>query len=871
MTLPRVGPKTQDGQPDDRAAPAASAALDVPVPGRAAAPEIADEGPAGGPDEGPRGGAGARTVRVATLALTATVLVLTALSLSIGAGEVGPGQVMAYLLDRGGARADARLDLVVGDLRLPRTLTALLVGAALGVAGCLLQAVTRNPLAETGLLGVNAGASLGVVAGIAFLGAETGYAYLVCAFGGAVVASGLVLLIAGRGGGSPMRLVLAGSALGATFGGLTSVIVVNSAETYDRFRFWVLGSLAGVEGFGELKRLAPVLVAGFLVALLVARPLSALALGDDLARGLGHRPPVIRTVVAVGVTLLTAAAVALAGPISFLGLLAGFLARAVAGPRLSARLLLSGLIGAGVLTTADILARVVSRPFEAPVSVIVALIGAPVLIGIVRSRQFAALGLTEPATEDGPAGGGRPTALRRLTARCLPARFQPGRSLPARRGRPAATAAVVKASGVEASGAGAPGVEAPGAEAKPDAAVPGLVTPVVGATSCVEAPGTEASGTEALGGATPGVGARAVQASGGAVPARETPDAVRPPDSLLLRRGPLSLLVPRRAAVAVLMLAALLTATVVLSAYAGQSDMSVSRTFRAVFGYGDHFDVLLVQEFRLGRIVAGLAAGAALGLAGCLTQTLARNRLATPELLGVNDGATAAVLLSVSLSASGTFGAWWAGPLGALAAVLVVTTVSGGLGQRGYRVLVVGMAMSALASAATQVVLSRRSLNSASSLYVWTSGSLNGRGYGVAGPVLIGLAVLVPLTLAVARNLGVLRFDDATSASLGVNPGRTRTICLALAVALAGLAVGICGPVGFVALASPVIASRLAGPLRVPVIGSMLVGATLVVLADTLGRIAFDGVEIPVGVVTTVLGGPFLLWVLLGRSAATRV
>ncbi|TVL89877.1 Fe3+-hydroxamate ABC transporter permease FhuB [Streptomyces sp. SAJ15] len=787
------------------------------------------EGPVEGPDEGPRGGAGARTVRVATLALTATVLVLAALSLSIGAGEVGPGQVMDYLLDRGGARADARLDLVVGDLRLPRTLTALLVGAALGVAGCLLQAVTRNPLAETGLLGVNAGASLGVVAGIAFLGAETGYAYLVCAFGGAVVASGLVLLIAGRGGGSPMRLVLAGSALGATFGGLTSVIVVNSAETYDRFRFWVLGSLAGVEGFGELKRLAPVLVAGFLVALLVARPLSALALGDDLARGLGHRPPVIRTVVAVGVTLLTAAAVALAGPISFLGLLAGFLGRAVAGPRLSARLLLSGLIGAGVLTTADILARVVSRPFEAPVSVIVALIGAPVLIGIVRSRQFAALGLTEPAAEDGPAGGGRPTALRRLAGRCLPARFQPGRSLPARGGRPAATAAAVEAPGVKASGVGASGV------------------------------------------GVSGVGGRAVQASGDAVPARETPYAVRPPDSLLLRRGPLSLLVPRRAAVAVLMLAALLTATVVLSAYAGQSDMSVSRTFRAVFGYGDHFDVLLVQEFRLGRIVAGLAAGAALGLAGCLTQTLARNRLATPELLGVNDGATAAVLLSVSLSASGTFGAWWAGPLGALAAVLVVTTVSGGLGQRGYRVLVVGMAMSALASAATQVVLSRRSLNSASSLYVWTSGSLNGRGYGVAGPVLIGLAVLVPLTLAVARNLGVLRFDDATSASLGVNPGRTRTICLALAVALAGLAVGVCGPVGFVALASPVIASRLAGPLRVPVLGSMLVGATLVVLADTLGRIAFDGVEIPVGVVTTVLGGPFLLWVLLGRSAAIRV
>ncbi|MFH8787989.1 Fe(3+)-hydroxamate ABC transporter permease FhuB [Streptomyces roseoverticillatus] len=705
---------------------------------------------------------GNRAVLTASAALVLAVLVLSALSLSVGAGEVGAGDVLDYVLGRHGARDSSRLSLVVGDLRLPRTLTALAVGAALGTAGCLLQAVTRNPLAETGLLGVNAGASLGVVVGIAFLGVHSGYGYLLWAFGGAVLASALVLLIANRrGGGSPMRLVLAGSALGATFGGITSVLIVNSAETYDRFRFWVLGSLAGVEGFTKLTSLVPVLAAGFVVALLIARPLSALALGDDLAKGLGHRPGVIRVVVAVAVTLLTAASVALVGPISFLGLLAGFLARAVTGPRLTAQLVLAGLIGAGVLTGSDVLARVVSRPFEAPVSVIIALFGAPVLIGIVRSRRMASMGMTDPAADEGPKGG-RAAAVR----------------LPLPR-----------------------------------------------------------------------------KAEGG--------------DSIVVRTGSLSLLVHRRAAVAAFALAAVLVGAVVLSAYAGQSEMSLGRTFSAVFGSGDRFDVLLVQKFRLGRIVAGLAAGAALGLAGCLTQTLARNRLATPELLGVNDGATAAVLLSATLS--GTFGAWWAGPLGALAAVLVVTTVSGGLGQRGYRVLVVGLAMSALASAVTQVVLSWRSLNSASSLYVWTSGSLNGRSYSVAVPVLIGLAVLVPLALVVARHLNVLRFDDSTAASLGVAPGRVRLVCMLLAVGLAGLAVGICGPVGFIALASPVIAGRLAGPLRVPVVGSMLVGAALVVLADTVGRVALDGAEIPVGIVSTVLGGPFLLWVLLGRSAATRV
>ncbi|MCA6094212.1 Fe(3+)-hydroxamate ABC transporter permease FhuB [Streptomyces sp. SCA3-4] len=738
----------------------------------------------------PRPSQGRRALLTASASLLAAVLVLAALSLSVGAGEVGPGDVLDYLLGRNGARDDSRLSLVVGDLRIPRTLTALLVGAALGTSGSLLQAVTRNPLAETGLLGVNAGASLGVVTGIAFLGVSSGFGHLLGAFGGAVVASALVLLIAGRrGGGSPMRLVLAGSALGATFGGITSVIVVNSAETYDRFRSWVLGSLAGVEGYDKLTGLLPVLATGFVVALLVARPLSALALGDDLARGLGHRPATIRTVVAVAVTLLTASSVALVGPVSFLGLLAGFLARAVAGPRLTAQIALAGLIGAGVLTGADVLARVVSRPFEAPVSVIIALIGAPVLIGIVRSRRLGAMGMTDPATEENT-GAGRGFGAR------LPAAW---------RGR-----------------AGANG---------------------------------------RTGGTGPADGRPAVAAGPAGRPERG--------ESLVLRHRTLSVLLPRRATLAALALAALLVAAVVLSAYAGQSEMSLNRTFHAVLGSGDRFDVLLVQKFRLGRIVAGLTAGAALGLAGCLTQTLARNRLATPELLGVNDGATAAVLISTTLT--GTFGAWWAGPVGALAAVLVVTTVSGGLGQRGYRVLVVGLAMSALASAVTQVVLSRRSLNSASSLYVWTSGSLNGRGYSVAVPVLLGLAVLVPLALVVARQLNVLRFDDSTASSLGVAPGRVRLVCLLLAVGLAGLAVGICGPVGFVALASPVIAGRLAGPLRVPVVGSMLTGAVLIVLADTVGRIVFDGVEVPVGIVTTVLGGPFLLRVLLGRSAAARV
>ncbi|CAM5269383.1 Iron complex transport system permease protein OS=Streptomyces microflavus OX=1919 GN=Smic_00460 PE=3 SV=1 [Streptomyces microflavus] len=361
---------------------------------------------------------GRRTVALAVAGLAVAVLLLSGLSLSIGA-EVGVGGVLDYLLDRGGARDNARLSLVVGDLRLPRTLTALLVGAALGVAGCLLQAVTRNPLAETGLLGVNAGASLGVVAGIALLGFDSGYAYLVCAFVGAVVASGLVLLISGRrGGGSPMRQ-LAGAALGATFGGLTSVIVVNSAETYDRFRFWV-GSLAGVEGFGELGRLAPVLAIGF--PRRPARRAPALRPRPRRRPGPQPRPPAARHPAR---SSPSASPSSPPPPSRSPGPSPSSVCSPDSSPEPSpapGRPPPAGLIGAGVLAV-DVAALDVSRPFEAPVSVIVALIGAPVLIAIVRSKQLSSMGMTEPATEERA-----PDRPRRFKL-ALP---RPGRAVPPR-------------------------------------------------------------------------------------------------------------------------------------------------------------------------------------------------------------------------------------------------------------------------------------------------------------------------------------------------------------------------------------------------------------------------------------------------------
>ncbi|MFE7119481.1 FecCD family ABC transporter permease [Streptomyces sp. NPDC057654] len=333
-------------------------------------------------------------VRWTALALLAALLVLALLSLLIGTGSEPMGRALDFLLGDRAARADAQLHLAVMDVRVPRTIAAVLVGVALGTAGALLQAVTRNPLAETGLLGVNSGAALGVVVGLTYFGADSSYAMLVWALAGGLAASAVVLLLAasGRGAGaSPLRLVLAGSALGATFHGATSYVLLGTKSTFDEYRYWTIGSLAGIETSTALT-MAPLVAVGLLVALGAARPLGALALGDDSARALGHHPGRIRLVVAGAVTLLAGAAVALAGPIAFLGLLAPYAARTVTGPRMAPQLLLSALIGANVMIAADILARVVIRPWETPVSVLLALLGGPLLIWIARSNRMSGLG-----------------------------------------------------------------------------------------------------------------------------------------------------------------------------------------------------------------------------------------------------------------------------------------------------------------------------------------------------------------------------------------------------------------------------------------------------------------------------------------------
>lgn len=339
------------------------------------------------------------------------------------------------------------------------------------------------------------------------------------------------------------------------------------------------------------------------------------------------------------------------------------------------------------------------------------------------------------------------------------------------------------------------------------------------------------------------------------------PPDLTPPDSTVLRTGGLSWLFPRRSALVAALLVPVLALLVALAVLASSSGMSPARTLSGLLGTGDAGTVMVVREFRLPRVLVGIMVGAALGISGCLTQTLAGNRLATPDLVGVNEGATAAVVAAAAGTSTGMVGMWWLGPVGAVAAAALVVLCAGGAGSAGYRVLVTGIGVSTFVGAVSDLVMSRENDNSAGGVFLWAVGSLNGRDWDAGTPLLIALCLLVPLALAAGHRLQLLRFDDDMAATLGVDLRRVRAAALVLAVLLAGVAVGVGGPIAFIALGAPVLAQRLAGPTRVPVLGAGLAGAALVTAADALARVAAP-VELPVGVVTSVLGGPFLLWVL---------
>jgi iron complex transport system permease protein len=308
-------------------------------------------------------------------------------SLAIGSRQVPFGEVVAAFTAYDGSDDHA----IVRDLRVPRTELGLLVGAALGAAGALMQGATRNALAEPGILGINAGAAFAVVVAIDVLGVGSvaGYAAFALVGAGATAAAVLALGATGRGAGA-VSLALAGAVLTWLLVSLTSAVLVFDAETLDQFRFWIVGSIAGRDA-GVTVAVLPVIAAGLAIALAAGRSLNALALGDDSARALGARVGRTRVGGAVSVTLLCGAATAAAGPFYFLGLAVPHVGRAVCGPDERWVLAYSAVLGGVLILVADVIGRVIVRPSEMQAGVMVAVIGAPVFIALVRRKQIPAL------------------------------------------------------------------------------------------------------------------------------------------------------------------------------------------------------------------------------------------------------------------------------------------------------------------------------------------------------------------------------------------------------------------------------------------------------------------------------------------------
>ncbi|WFE97584.1 iron ABC transporter permease [Micromonospora sp. WMMD987] len=314
--------------------------------------------------------------------LAALVLALVA-SVAFGSRIVGWADITAAL---GGT--DDTLDQAAVVKRLPRTVLAALVGAALALSGTVMQGVTRNPLADPGILGVNMGAMLAIAVAMTTVGLYTATAYIWVAIAGAALSALFVYAVGslGRGGATPLKIALAGAATSAALASLVVAVVLPRGDVAENFQSWQVGGVGGAS-WDSIGQVLPFLLAGLVICLLCARALNSLALGDDLAAGLGERVALVRGVAAAGAVVLCGAATAVAGPIAFVGLVVPHLCRLLVG--LDHRWLLpfATLVGAVLLTVADVAGRVVNRPDEIAAGIVTALVGAPFFIYVVRRQK----------------------------------------------------------------------------------------------------------------------------------------------------------------------------------------------------------------------------------------------------------------------------------------------------------------------------------------------------------------------------------------------------------------------------------------------------------------------------------------------------
>lgn len=321
------------------------------------------------------------------LAGCAALVALSVVSVSFGMRAVSPDDIVAGLTGH-----DATIAQAAVLKRVPRTVLAILVGAALAMSGAAMQAVTRNPIADPGILGVTGGAALAVVIGLAFFGLSSAWGQIAVAIVGAAVAAVFVYAVGslGRGGATPLKLTLAGAATSAAFASLISAIMLPRVELLQAWQSWQVGGVGGAD-WAKIGVLVPVLAVGALICLACARGMNSLALGDELAAGLGESVFRTRLISALGAVLLAGAATAIAGPIGFAGLVIPHLCRMLVGTDHRWLLPLSAMAGAVLLVAADVVGRVVAAEEELQVGIVTAVIGAPFFIWIVRRQKVREL------------------------------------------------------------------------------------------------------------------------------------------------------------------------------------------------------------------------------------------------------------------------------------------------------------------------------------------------------------------------------------------------------------------------------------------------------------------------------------------------
>ncbi len=327
-----------------------------------------------------------RAIRALGLLVSVAILVLVALaSIALGAKELSMGQVWHGLFQDSGTYGD-----VVVTERLWRTLLGLLAGAALGLSGAVLQALTRNPLADPGLLGINAGASAAVVTAMTYFGVTSLTGYVWFAFLGAAAVGALVWFLGGSRGATPVRLALAGTAISAALYGYLQAVMITNEAALGKMRFWTVGSLSSASE-STILQVLPFLAVGTFLALALARPLNAMGMGDDTAKALGANLNRTRALSMLAATVLCGAATAACGPIVFVGLMVPHVVRSFTGPDLRWIMPYATVLSPVLLLGADVIGRIVARPSELQVGIVTAILGGPVFIFLVRRRRTAQL------------------------------------------------------------------------------------------------------------------------------------------------------------------------------------------------------------------------------------------------------------------------------------------------------------------------------------------------------------------------------------------------------------------------------------------------------------------------------------------------